>query len=111
MCHAQQAVAEPIGNPDVPLTIDAKTAAVESNLEIIDLRRIGGRETRDVVDAAIRYPDPVLLVDAEVKWRFERLARLRTVTLANNSSLGDITIWEIHELAFLDPEHPDIAPG
>jgi hypothetical protein len=43
-----------------------------------------------MVDSAIGDPDPILLVDAEVKWRLKGLARLCAVTLANNLALGQI---------------------
>ena len=111
MGHAQQPTAEPVGDPDVALAVDGKTAVVESGLEVLGLARIGGGEARDVVDAAVGHPDPVLLVDAEVKWRPERLARLRAVALANDPALGQIALGEVDELALLDAEDPDIAAG
>ena len=66
-------------------------------------------KARDVVDAAIRYPDPVLLVDAEMKWRLERFARLRAVAFADDAALADIAFGEVDELALLDAQRPDIA--
>src|SRR5271165_7095332 len=62
-----------------------------------------------MIDSAIGNPDPVLLVDAEVKWRLKRLARLCAVTLANDPALGYIALRKLHELPLLDPQDPDVA--
>ena len=62
-----------------------------------------------MVDSAIGDPDPVLLVDAEVKWRQKRLARLCAVALANDLALGQITLGKVHELPLLDTQDPDVA--
>jgi hypothetical protein len=43
-----------------------------------------------VVEGTIGHPNPVLLVDSKVKRRLERLARLRAITLANNTARGQI---------------------
>jgi hypothetical protein len=51
--HAQKPTTKPFGHPDVSLTVDAKTAAVEPDLEVLSLGRIRGREARDVVDACV----------------------------------------------------------
>src|SRR5215469_13294468 len=109
MHHAQYPVAEPVGNPDVALAIDAKTAVVDPSLEGLDLARISGWEPRDVVGAGIGYPDPVLLVDAEMKWSPERFAGLLLVALAHDPALGEIALGELDELAFLDADSPDVS--
>ncbi len=71
MGHAQEPAAEPFGDPHVAAAVDAKTATVEPDLEVLCLARISGGETRHVVDAAISHPNSVLLINAEVKWRKE----------------------------------------
>ena len=44
-------------------------------------------------EAAIGNPDPVLLVDSEMKRRLERLARLSAVAFANDPALGLYRPW------------------
>ena len=61
MGQADQPAAEAFGDPDVALAVDGKTATVESTLKILGLARISGGKARDVVDAAIGNPDPILL--------------------------------------------------
>src|SRR5450631_1505780 len=109
MGHAQQTSAESVGDPHVPLTVDAQAAIVDSGLEVLGLARIGGRKARDVVNSAIGHPDPFLLVDAEVKWRDKRLAWFCVVTLANDLAFGQITLGKVHELPLLDPQYQDVA--
>ena len=40
MGHAQQSGTEPVGDPDVALAVDVKTAVVDPGLEGLDLARI-----------------------------------------------------------------------
>src|SRR5215470_6276935 len=102
-------MAEPVGDPDVALAVDAKTAIVNPGLEVFGLARISGGEARDVVGTAIGYPNPVLLVDGEVKWSPERLARLLLIAFANDPTLADLALGKVDELAFLDAENPDVS--
>src|SRR5215475_13539138 len=99
MRHAQKAGAEPIGDPDVALAVDVKTAVVDAGFEVLGLRWIGGGEARHVGSATVRHPDAVLMVDRKVKRRLERLARLDVVAFANNSPSGQIALGEVHKLA------------
>src|SRR5208282_2740000 len=92
MGHAKQAGAEAIGDPDVPLAVDAEAAIVDSRLEVLDLARIRGGEARDVVDAAIGNPDTVLLVDAEMKWCRKRLAWFLFVALTYDTAFSGIAL-------------------
>jgi hypothetical protein len=51
-----------------------------------------------VINAAVRHPNPILLIDAEMERRAKRLARLRAVALADDpafvrSPLGKKTSW------------------
>src|SRR5579863_10193957 len=111
MGHAKEPTAEPLGDPDVALAVDGKTAAVEPDLEVLSLARIRGGEARDMVDAAVGHPDAVLLVDAKVEWRAERLAWLGAVSLANDPAFGQIALGEVHKLALLDAKDPDVSAG
>src|SRR5277367_3800491 len=109
MHHAQHTVAETSGDPDVALAVDGKTAGVESAFEVFRFARIGRREARDMVDAAVGDPDPILRVDGEMKRRHERLARFSTIALADNSALGEIALREVHELLLLDAQDPYVT--
>src|SRR5271167_890095 len=109
MHHAHQAVAKTGGDPDVAMAIDGETAGVEAASEGLGFARIRCREAADVIDAAVGDPDTVLLINGQVEWRYERLARLGVIALADNPSLGQIALWEVDELPFLDPQDPDIA--
>ena len=109
MHHAEQPVAEPVGDPYVALAVDGEAAAVVADLEILGLARIGGGKSRDVVDAAVAHPNPVLLVDGEMERGAKRLARLRVIALADDPALGQIALRKVDELAFLDAENPDVA--
>src|SRR5271157_4494664 len=111
MSHAQQPTAEPVGDPNVAPAVDGKTAAVEPDLEVLGLARISSRKARDVVDAAVGHPNAVLLVDAEVKWCPEGLARLLLVALANDPALGQVALGEVYELALLDAQDPHVGAG
>src|SRR5215472_773565 len=99
MRHTQKAGAEPIGDPDIALTVDVKTAVVDAGLEIFGLRWIRGGEARHVGSATVRHPDAVLLVDRKVKRRLERPARLVLVAFANNPTCRQIAFGEVNELA------------
>src|SRR5271154_4805051 len=111
MHHAHQAVAKTGGDPDVALTVDGETAGVEAAFEGLGFTRIRCREAGDVIDAAVGDPDTVLLINGQMEWRYERLARLGVIALADNPSLGQIARWEVDELSFLDPQDPHIAAG
>jgi hypothetical protein len=56
-----------------------------------------------VIDACVRDPNAVLLVNAKVKRRFERLTWLRTITLANDLAFTQIAFGEVDELPLLYP--------
>src|SRR5215475_12764139 len=101
-------MAEPVSDPDVALAVDVQTAVDDSGLEIFGFARICGREARHFI-AGVRDPDPILLVDGEVKWPEERLARLGTVAFADDPALGPVTLREIEELALRDAESPYVA--
>src|SRR5580704_7267448 len=109
MSHSQQASTEAVGDPDVALTVDGKTTVVDSGLEVLGLARIGGWKAGDVRSAAVGHPDSVLLVDAEVKRSYERLARLRAVALANDAAVSYIALGEVTELPILDTQYPNIT--
>src|SRR5262245_48959967 len=111
MRHAQKAGAEPVGDPDVALAVDVKTAVVDAGLEVLGLRWIRDGEARHVGSATVRHPDAVLLVDRKVKRRLERSARLVLVAFANNPTAGQIALGEVHELALLDAESPNVCSG
>src|SRR5262245_57225603 len=64
-----------------------------------------GREARHFI-AGVRDPDPILLVNGEVKWPEERLARLSAVAFADDAALGPVTLWEMDELALRDAQSP-----
>src|SRR5499425_3474338 len=99
---------EPVGDPDVALAVDVKTAVDECGLEIFGLARIRGREARHFI-AGVRDPDPILLINGEVKWPEERLARLGAVAFADDPALGPVTLWDVDELALRDAESPHVA--
>jgi len=67
MGHAEQTGAKPVRDPNVATAIDGETAIVDAGLEILGLARIGRGEAGNVIYTAIGYPNPVLLVDAEMK--------------------------------------------
>src|SRR5208283_3983376 len=102
MGHAQEPAAEAFSHPDVAPAVDAKTATVEPDLEVLGLARISGGKPCDVVDAAISHPNPVLLINAEVKRRKERRARLGAIAFANDPTLGQIALGEMNQLALFD---------
>ena len=79
MGHTDQPAAEPFCDPDIAVAVDSEAAIVVSGLEFLGLAWIGGWKARNVVERAIGYPDPVLLVDSKVKWCLERFARLRAI--------------------------------
>src|SRR5262245_22593749 len=101
-------MAESVSDPDVALAVDVKTAVDDSGLEILDLRWIRGREARHLI-ARVRDPDPILLINGEVKWREERLARLGTVAFADDPAFSPVTLGEVQELALRDAERPHVA--
>src|SRR5215469_10879553 len=101
-------MAEPVGNPYVALAIDIETAVDDASLEIFDFARICGREARHFI-AGVRDPDPILLIDGEVKWPKERLARLGAIAFADNPTLGPVTLGEVQELALRDAQSPHVA--
>src|SRR5215469_11317214 len=101
-------MAEPVGDPYVALAVDVKTAVDDSGPEIFGFARIRGRKTRHFV-AGVRDPDPILLINGEVKWREERLARLGAVAFADDPAPGPVTLGEMEELALRDAEGPHVA--
>src|SRR6516164_7417251 len=101
-------MAKPVGDPYVALAVDVETAVDYSGLEIFGFARISDREARHFI-VGIRNPDPILLVDGEVKWREERLARLGAVAVADDLALGPVTLREMQELALRDAESPHVA--
>src|SRR5215471_21235927 len=101
-------MAEPIGDPYVALAVDVEAAVDDSGLEIFDFARISGREARHFI-VGVRDPDPVLLIDGEVKWPEERLARFGAIAFADDTSLGPVTLGDVHELAFREAESPHVA--
>src|SRR5262249_4610332 len=108
MGHPEQAGAEAVGHPDVALTVDVQTAIEKPGLEVLGFGRIGHGEARDI-GAAVRNPDPVLLVDGEVKRPGERLAWLGILALADQPTLGPIAVGEVHELLLPDAERPHVT--
>src|SRR5215470_4518816 len=101
-------MAEAVGDPYVALAVDVETAVDDSGLEILDFARIRGREARHFI-AGVRDPDPILLVDGEVKWPEERLARLGAVAFTDDPALGPVPLGEVDELALRDAESPHVA--
>src|SRR5262245_58605160 len=101
--HAQQPMAEPVGDPHVTLAVDVETAVDDSGLEIPGFAWIRGRKARHFI-AGVRDPDPILLVDGEVKRAKERLARLGTVAFTDDPAFGPVTLGEVQELALRDAE-------
>src|SRR5215813_6929508 len=101
-------MAEPVGDPYVALAVDVKTAVDDSGPEIFGFARIRGREARHFI-ARVRDPDPILLINGEVKWREERLARLGTVAFADDPAFSPVTLGEVQELALRDAERPHVA--
>src|SRR5499425_2431653 len=99
---------EPVGDPDVALAVDVKTAVDECGLEIFGLARIRGREARHFI-TGVRDPDPILLINGEVKWPEERLARLGAVAFADDPAPGPVTLGDVYELALRDAESPHVA--
>src|SRR5262249_34572074 len=97
-----------IGDPYVVLAVDVETAVDDSGLEIFGFARIRGRETRHFI-AGVRDPDPILLINGEVKWPEERLARLGAVAFADDPALGPVTLGDVHELTLRDAESPHVA--
>src|SRR5215813_4400112 len=101
-------MAEPVGDPYVAPAVDVKTAVDDTGLEIFGLARIRGREARHFI-AGVRDPDPILLINGEVKWPEERFARLGAVAFADDPALGPVTFGEMYELALRDAESPYVA--
>src|SRR5262245_18537326 len=101
-------MAEPVGDPYVALAVDVETAVDDSGLEILGFVRIRGREARHFI-AGVRDPDAILLINGEVKWPEERLARLGTVAFADDPAVGPVSLGEVQELALRDAESPHIA--
>src|SRR5215470_17518767 len=101
-------MAEPVGDPYVALAVDVETAVHDSCLEIFGFARIRGREARHFI-AGVRDPDPILLINGEVKWPEERLARLGAVAFADDPPLGPVTLGDVEELALRDAESPHVA--
>src|SRR5215831_19712957 len=106
--HAEQPIAEPVGDPYVALAVDVQTAVDDSGLEVFGLARIRGGEARHLI-AGVRDPDPILLIDGEVKRPEERLARLGAVAFADDPPLGPVPFGKLYELALRDAESPHIA--
>jgi hypothetical protein len=67
MGHAEQTGAKPVRDPHVAAAIDGETAIVDAGLEVPGLAWIGRGEAGNVIYTAIGYPNPVLLVDPEMK--------------------------------------------
>src|SRR5215831_903334 len=101
-------MAEPIGDPDIALTVDVQTAVDDSGLEVFDFARIRRKEARHFI-ARVRDPDPILLIDGEVKWPEERLARFGTVAFADNLALGPVPLGKMYELALRDTQSPHVT--
>src|SRR5262245_1032118 len=101
-------MAEPVGDPYVALAVDVQTAVDDSGLEIFGFAGIRGREARHFV-AGVRDPDPILLINGEVKWPEERFARLGAVAFAHDPALGPVTLGEVQELTLRDAESPHVA--
>src|SRR5215475_4005010 len=102
MGRAYQIAAKTVGDPHISLAIDTKTATAESSFECLDLSRIGGGESRNVIDTGIGNPDPVLLVDAEMERRLKGLAGLRVIALANDTAVTRIALGKVDELPLLN---------
>ena len=64
---AARRIAEPVGDPHVALTIDAKPAATPTSVKFFRLAGIRSREPCHVPTHGIRYPDPILLIDAQME--------------------------------------------
>src|SRR5215813_9651666 len=101
-------MAEPVGDPYVALAVDVETAVDDSGLEILGFTRIRDREARHFI-AGVRDPDPILLINGEVKWPEERLARLGAVAFADDPAVGPVALGEVQELALRDAEGPHVA--
>src|SRR5262249_53917829 len=105
---AQSPIAEPVSDPNGPLAVYVKTGVDDSGPEIFGFARIRGKETRHFI-AGVRDPDPILLIDGEVKWPEERFAWLGAVAFADDPTLGPVTLREIQELALRHAESPHVA--
>src|SRR5499425_548946 len=101
-------MAESVRDPYVALAVDVQTAVDDSSLEILGFARIRSREARHFI-AGVRDPDPILLIDGEMKWPEERLARLGAVAFADDPAPGPVTLGNVHELALRDAESPHVA--
>src|SRR5262245_31107184 len=101
-------MAEPVGDPYVALAVDVQTAVDEPGLEIFGFARIRGREARHFI-AGVRDPDPILLINGEVKRPEERFARFGAVAFADDPAPGPVTFGDVYELAFRDAESPHVA--
>src|SRR5262249_39636999 len=98
-----------IRDPHVAAAIDREPAAAEAALELLRLRRVGRGEPRDVVASGVRDPDPILLIDAEMKRSAEIAARTLLVALADDPPFGDIALREVEQLILRDAERPHVA--
>src|SRR5215813_8908274 len=74
-------MAEPVGDPYVALAVDIEAAVDDCGLEILGFAWIRGREARHFI-AGVRDPDPILLINGEVKWPVECDALRRCQRLA-----------------------------
>src|SRR5262249_42316411 len=59
----------------------------------------------------VGHPDPVLLIDAEVKGSHERLAGLDVAAFADDLSVLVVAAREKEKLALVDSDRPDVAAG
>src|SRR5271169_2396620 len=107
----QQPIAEPVGDPDIAMAVDVKSAGTRTNIEILGVARIGGWKSCHVLGKGVAHPDSVLLVDPEMERTQERLAGFLSRALANDPALGQIALREVDKLALRGPEGPDIAAG
>src|SRR5215467_8039564 len=92
--HAEQPMAEAVGNPHIALAVDVEAAVDDSGLEVVDSAWIRSREACHLI-ASVRDPDPILLINGEVKWPEKRLAWLGAVAFADDAALGPVTLGEV----------------
>ena len=60
------------------------------------MRRPATAVEPDLTPDGIRDPNPILLINAEVEWPEERLARLHGPALADDPALGQIALGEVN---------------
>ena len=111
----RQSVAGRVCNPGVALAIDCHTFAARAGLEYLDLARIAGRKARDGVGDRVGDPNPVLLIDRQVK-RTVQLARPILVgrpcrSLAEEFGFARVALGQVHDPVIAEVECPDIAIG